>query len=67
MPASVYTNHRPAFGLQTEKLMWAFDVLGDKDDVNEAPNVFRGELLDLLQNRGARSQSRHVSQCMNAA
>lgn len=40
-------NHRPAFGLEPEKVLWAFEKLGDVKDTLE-----RGELLDLLQNRG---------------
>ena len=43
----MYVNHRPAFGLESEKLLQAFEQLG----VSEAA-VERGELLDVLQNRG---------------
>ena len=46
----VYVNHRPAFGLQPEKLDVAFRVLGYP--VKGIPTVDRGELLDVLQNRG---------------
>ena len=48
---AVYLNHRPAFGLEPEKLLWAFDVLGmPNEDDNMA--IERGEMLDILQNRG---------------
>lgn len=46
----LYVNHRPAFGLQPEKLDMAFQVLGYP--VQGMPTVDRGELLDMLQNRG---------------
>jgi len=42
--ATVFVNHKPAFGHQPELIRWAFDVLGGSID--------RGELLHLLQTRG---------------
>lgn len=47
---TVYINHRPAFGLQPDKLAWAFDVLGF-DTIN-GPAIDRGDLLNLLQSAG---------------
>ncbi len=46
----VYTNHRPAFGLQAEKIAQAFEMLGFDTDAGSA--VERGDLLDYLQNKG---------------
>ncbi|ELU01761.1 hypothetical protein CAPTEDRAFT_143966 [Capitella teleta] len=46
----LYINHRPAFGLQPDKLAWAFETLGVTMD--GLPFLDRSELLHLLQNRG---------------
>lgn len=48
---TVYINHRPVFGLEEQKLKWAFEVLGGAD--NEGGfSISREDLLDLLQNHG---------------
>lgn len=46
----MYVNHRPAFGLTPEKLVWAFDTLGVPSANGSV--IERGELLDLLQSKG---------------
>ncbi|XP_071110877.1 cilia- and flagella-associated protein 251-like [Haliotis cracherodii] len=46
----LYVNHRPAFGLSPEKILWAFDTLGIPTD--KGPAVERGELLEILQSKG---------------
>ena len=47
----VYVNHRPAFGLSPEKLLWAFETLaGSAEDGNST--IERGDLLDILQKNG---------------
>ncbi|PVD31166.1 hypothetical protein C0Q70_06577 [Pomacea canaliculata] len=46
----LYVNHRPAFGLSPDKLLWAFDTLGTPGSVGH--KIERGELLELLQNKG---------------
>ncbi|XP_077995257.1 cilia- and flagella-associated protein 251-like [Glandiceps talaboti] len=47
----LYVNHRPAFGLSTDQLQRAFEILGVLDN-NGTPAIDRGELLDLLQSKG---------------
>ena len=47
---SVYTNHRPAFGLQADKLAMAFELLGFDTEAGMA--IDRGDLLDFLQSKG---------------
>ena len=47
----VYTNHRPVFGLQAEKIIRAFELLGFETEAGMA--IERGDLLDLLQNKGS--------------
>ncbi|CAH1800946.1 unnamed protein product [Owenia fusiformis] len=46
----LYINHRPAFGLQPEKIKWAFETLGFNSE--NGPTIDRGELLDMLQRKG---------------
>ncbi|XP_067673834.1 cilia- and flagella-associated protein 251-like isoform X2 [Haliotis asinina] len=46
----LYVNHRPAFGLSPEKILWAFDTLGIPTD--QGPAIERGELLEILQSKG---------------
>ncbi|XP_069136010.1 cilia- and flagella-associated protein 251-like [Argopecten irradians] len=46
----LYTNHRPAFGLDPEKLIEAFDILGVASHKGSA--IERGDLLDYLQTKG---------------
>ncbi|XP_033747234.1 cilia- and flagella-associated protein 251-like isoform X1 [Pecten maximus] len=46
----LYTNHRPAFGLDPEKLIEAFDILGVATHKGSA--IERGDLLDYLQTKG---------------
>nr|KAG5708132.1 hypothetical protein BaRGS_002868 [Batillaria attramentaria] len=46
----LYVNHRPAFGLSPEKLLWAFDTLGVPTP--QGGSIERGELLDILQSKG---------------
>ena len=48
---TVYINHRPAFGLEPGKLLWAFDVLGVETDTGDMM-IERGDLLDFLQTKG---------------
>ncbi len=48
----MYINHRPAFGLQPERMLEAFESLGVSYD--GICSIDRGELLDLLQNKGNR-------------
>ena len=51
---SVYTNHRPAFGLQADKLAMAFELLGFDTDAGMA--IDRGDLLDFLQSKGVKQK-----------
>lgn len=53
--ALVYVNHRPAFGLSPDKLLWAFDTLGTPGSVGH--KIERGELLELLQNKGEQREA----------
>ena len=46
----VYINHRPAFGLDPERLEWAFEKLGIATPNGNA--IERGDLLDMLQTKG---------------
>ena len=46
----MYTNHRPAFGLQADKLAMAFELLGFDTEAGMA--IDRGDLLDFLQSKG---------------
>lgn len=46
----LYINHRPAFGLQVDRLLSAFQTLGLPSD--QGFSIDRGELLDVLQNKG---------------
>ena len=46
----MYTNHRPAFGLQADKVAMAFELLGFNTDAGMA--IDRGDLLDFLQSKG---------------
>ncbi|XP_064612327.1 cilia- and flagella-associated protein 251-like isoform X2 [Liolophura sinensis] len=46
----LYINHRPAFGLSTNKLAWAFEKLGLPSEYGYS--VDRGDLLDILQTKG---------------
>ena len=43
-------NHRPAFGLQSEKLQQAFETLGFSTE--NGPAIDRGDMLDILQSKG---------------
>ena len=47
---TVYINHRPAFGLQPDRLAWAFHTLGYS--LEGMPAIDRSDLLHVLQNRG---------------
>ena len=47
---AVYINHRPAFGLDPERLEWAFEKLGIATPNGNA--IERGDLLDMLQTKG---------------
>ncbi len=50
---TVYINHRPVFGLEEQKLKWAFEVLGVANKGLEGEfSISREDLLDLLQNHG---------------
>ncbi|RUS85636.1 hypothetical protein EGW08_006582 [Elysia chlorotica] len=47
----LYVNHRPAFGLSPEKLLWAFETLaGPAQEGNST--IERGDMLDILQKNG---------------
>ena len=48
---SVYINHRPAFGLEADKLDWVFNTLGIPIGDGK-PAIERGEMLDILQKNG---------------
>lgn len=48
----LYVNHRPAFGISSNKLTQAFHVLGDSDADGQQV-LQRNELLELLRDRGA--------------
>ena len=48
---SVYINHRPVFGLEEQKLRWAFETLGIAQD-DGMSSISREDILDLLQNHG---------------
>ena len=48
---TVYINHRPAFGLNPEKLLWAFQTLAEHPEIGGG-FIERGDLLDLLQKKG---------------
>ena len=48
---TVYINHRPAFGLEPDKLSKVFDILGVSVGGGK-PAIERGELLDMLQKNG---------------
>ena len=47
----MYINHRPAYGLEPDKLKWAFDILGVPMG-DGLPAIQRGEMLDILQTKG---------------
>lgn len=49
---TVYINHRPAFGLDPQKLVHAFQTLGVPSA--QGNSIERGYLLDLLQTKGNR-------------
>ncbi|XP_067932083.1 cilia- and flagella-associated protein 251-like [Watersipora subatra] len=46
----LYINHRPAFGLSQEKLLWCFEALSGKHGADAS--IRRGQFLDLLQRKG---------------
>ncbi|GFR90714.1 WD repeat-containing protein 66 [Elysia marginata] len=47
----LYVNHRPAFGLSPEKLLWAFETLA-VPAADGSRTIERGDLLDILQKNG---------------
>ncbi|XP_005089173.1 cilia- and flagella-associated protein 251 [Aplysia californica] len=48
----LYINHRPAFGLSPEKLLWAFQTLAESPELGKGGYIERGDMLDLLQKKG---------------
>lgn len=46
----MYINHRPAFGLNHDKISWCFEVLSGK--LGGDASIKRGQFLDLLQRKG---------------
>ena len=55
---TVYINHRPVFGLQADRLDWAFRMLGIPADGETTASMTRADLLDGLQNRGECRESK---------
>lgn len=47
----LYVNNRPAFGISSDELAQAFQILGDCDNAGQYI-LQRHELLELLQDRG---------------
>lgn len=52
----LYINHRPAFGISSDELALAFDVLGHRDSTGQIV-LQRHKLLELLQARGTLQMS----------
>ncbi|XP_055861223.1 cilia- and flagella-associated protein 251-like isoform X2 [Biomphalaria glabrata] len=48
----LYVNHRPAFGLSAEKLLWAFETLAENVEPDKGGVIERGDFLNLLTNKG---------------
>jgi len=48
----LYVNHRPAFGLSSEKLLWAFKTLAVSPEFGGGGLIERGDLLEILQKKG---------------
>lgn len=49
---SVYVNHRPAFGLSPDKLLWAFKTVAESPEMDKGGLIERGDFLNLLQKNG---------------
>uniref|UniRef100_A0A3P9Q9T5 Cilia- and flagella-associated protein 251 n=1 Tax=Poecilia reticulata TaxID=8081 RepID=A0A3P9Q9T5_POERE len=56
----LYINHRPAFGISSEELLQAFNVLGKKNLLG-TPIIQKSEMIKFLQARG--TQKLHLSEC----
>ncbi|KAH9503911.1 Cilia- and flagella-associated protein 251 [Bulinus truncatus] len=48
----LYVNHRPAFGLSAEKLLWAFETLAENVEPDKGGVIERGDFLSLLTRKG---------------
>ncbi|KAK2837217.1 hypothetical protein Q5P01_014429 [Channa striata] len=57
----LYVNHRPVFGISSNELLQAFNVLG-----NDNPVLQRHELLELVQARGEHMTEEEVAECFTA-
>ncbi|XP_059176207.1 cilia- and flagella-associated protein 251-like isoform X2 [Physella acuta] len=48
----LYVNHRPAFGLSAEKLLWAFETLAESVELGKGGMIERGDFLQMLERKG---------------
>ncbi|BFZ18180.1 hypothetical protein BsWGS_21219 [Bradybaena similaris] len=48
----LYVNHRPAFGLSPDKLLWAFKTVSESPEMDKGGLIERGDFLNLLQKSG---------------
>ncbi|XP_043968518.1 cilia- and flagella-associated protein 251 [Gambusia affinis] len=59
----LYINHRPAFGLSSEELVQAFNVLGKKNVIRN-PIILKSEMIKFLQARGEHMTEEEVAECL---
>ncbi|XP_014894490.1 WD repeat-containing protein 66 isoform X1 [Poecilia latipinna] len=59
----LYINHRPAFGISSEELLQAFNVLGKKNLLGN-PIIQKSEMITFLQARGEHMTEEEVADCL---